>query len=789
MAGGGDGALAVPYTSGRSLPEFRTTNPMTRRILLLALVWALCGAAAAWAQSPPGIKTSQQTKMERLAENHWRLTGNVEGEISADNLKFAADVVDYYTDHPRRLVGTGHVVVITTDMHISADRADINTEAKTGVFYNAFGTVNVSEKEIGARSLFGTQEPIAYFYGDTIERVGVDKYKISHGGFTTCVQPTPRWELVSSSTMLRVDKYAFLKNTVLKVKDVPLFYLPAMYYPINKDDRSTGFLIPSYGSTTLHGQSISNAFFWAINRSSDATVVHDLYPTSGQGYGGEYRYITAPGSNGNFRFYRLQEKAASDRPQRQSFQVVANAVQKLPFHLTARANINYFSDVTVQQQYQMDLYSATLRNRTYGGNVAGAWGRDSLSFTYQINEIFYNETDSQEYGNKPRLTYTRAATPIGNTGLLFQASAEGVKLERLDKLQSGAVEYDRGYTRWDASPSLIYPFTALPFLNVRSSITWHNTYYGQSWDRNSISIDEPVTRQYFELASRIVGPTFSRVWNTPDNGYAEKFKHVIEPELTISRTTAFDDYAKIPKVEGYDFVFGETTRYTYGVTQRVLAKRKNSATPGQTTELLNIQVQQSYYSNPAASQVDSSYSGSFLGRKPSKYSPIALTVRASPTQAVGATLRVEYNKQQGEIETIQANGNIRVGGWLDTSNGYSQRKYFDFLDPTRAFTNFLNSTTRVHLKDGKVIGSYAFDMNVKDASLIQQRIGIAYNAQCCGIAFDYQAINYPNSSRFLVPQDRRFNISFTLAGIGSFSNFLGAFGIGQGANGTYGTRY
>ena len=43
-------------------------------------------------------------------------------------------------------------------------------------------------------------------------------------------------------------------------------------------------------------------------------------------------------------------------------------------------------------------------------------------------------------------------------------------------------------------------------------------------------------------------------------------------------------------------------------------------------------------------------------------------------------------------------------------------------------------------------------------------------------------------SRFIVSQDRRFNISFTLAGVGSFSNILGAFGIGQGATGTTGGK-
>ena len=53
---------------------------------------------------------------------------------------------------------------------------------------------------------------------------------------------------------------------------------------------------------------------------------------------------------------------------------------------------------------------------------------------------------------------------------------------------------------------------------------------------------------------------------------------------------------------------------------------------------------------------------------------------------------------------------------------------------------------------------------------------------------EYQAFNYPNVSRFVVSKDRRFNINFTLAGVGSFSNILGAFGIGQGATGTSGTK-
>ena len=74
-------------------------------------------------------------------------------------------------------------------------------------------------------------------------------------------------------------------------------------------------------------------------------------------------------------------------------------------------------------------------------------------------------------------------------------------------------------------------------------------------------------------------------------------------------------------------------------------------------------------------------------------------------------------------------------------------------------------------------------------ALVQQRLGLSYNAQCCGIGVRVSGVQLPRHVAFAVPQDRRFNLSFTLAGIGTFSNFLGAFGIGQGANGTFGGKY
>src|SRR6185369_6963543 len=110
-------------------------------------------------------------------------------------------------------------------------------------------------------------------------------------------------------------------------------------------------------------------------------------------------------------------------------------------------------------------------------------------------------------------------------------------------------------------------------------------------------------------------------------------------------------------------------------------------------------------------------------------------------------------------------------------------------NPTAALNTFLSSTTKISVGGGSYGGLYSFDLNLQDQSLVQQRIGLFYNTQCCGIGVEYQSFNYGNLSSLAVSQDKRFNITFTLAGIGTFSNLLGAFGIGQGANGVYGKGY
>ncbi len=66
--------------------------------------------------------------------------------------------------------------------------------------------------------------------------------------------------------------------------------------------------------------------------------MHDWFTRTGQGYGGEYRYVASAGSNGEFRMYRLNERESTfqqngtdiTQPARKSFEIRTNVVQALP---------------------------------------------------------------------------------------------------------------------------------------------------------------------------------------------------------------------------------------------------------------------------------------------------------------------------------------------------------------------------------------------------------------------------------------------------------------------------
>jgi LPS-assembly protein len=753
---------------------------------LLVLFALLAGALPARAQAPNGCSFKWSVNSEQAISSeethHTKLVRQV--RIDCNDIQLFADEGELFTDTDR-MRASGNVLFVSSSNRISADRLEFNWRTKTGTFYNASGIANLEARGVD-RSFFGTQEPDAYFWGETIEKLGPKTYRIRRGGFSTCVQPTPRWELVSNEVTLTLEKHAFIKNAVLKVKDVPVFYLPAMYYPINKEDRATGFLIPVYGSSDIKGQTLSNAFFWAINRSQDATFYHSWYSKSGQSFGGEYRYVQSPGSTGNLQTtvvkepesitYEQSNGTSNVVPGIDSYTVTGSVVQQLPARLRLSGNANYFSSLAAQQRYQQNIYNATLRNRNFGVNVSGNWKGNSISGTVDRNETFSNDTNSTISGSLPRVSFSRSEKKLGGSPFYFGATSEYVTLIRTGHTPTGDVPL--GLSRMDVSPTIRFPYTRWQFLTFNSSVRYHETFWTDSQDplnRNQVTgrLDEGVERHFFEFATAITGPVFTKIFNTPGSSYAQKWKHVIEPTLTITKRTLIDNVLNIVQLESYDQVPGGDTQYIYGLSSRLYAKKESSR------EILSASLQQTYYTKEIAASVDPNYS-STVGtlHPPGNFSPLALQVHVSPTTITDATMRAEFDSKTQAMTQFALNGGMALG-WTVVNAGWSLSRNIP-LNPSLPITtasHFLNAMAITRRPGNGWSGAYGFNYDMKNKDFLNQRFIAHYNTQCCGLAMEFQKYNFGTRAGTVgVPTDHRFNLSFTLAGIGTFSDLFGAFG-------------
>jgi hypothetical protein len=182
-------------------------------------------------------------------------------------------------------------------------------------------------------------------------------------------------------------------------------------------------------------------------------------------------------------------------------------------------------------------------------------------------------------------------------------------------------------------------------------------------------VDEALRRQYFTLQALVLGPVFLRVWDTPGSGYAERFKHMVEPFLNITRTSPIDNFSQILQTDGVDGVVGNATSYTYGLNNRFYAKRKFGAT-SQAQEIVNVAITQSYYSDERQAQYDRSTPQPAQRRAANHYSPISLSVRATPSVNFNSTFRAEFDSRY-RLRTMNVQGNHNWTGRIQSSVGWA----------------------------------------------------------------------------------------------------------------------
>ena len=62
-------------------------------------------------------------------------------------------------------------------------------------------------------------------------------------------------------------------------------------------------------------------------------------------------------------------------------------------------------------------------------------------------------------------------------------------------------------------------------------------------------VSDEVARQFFDFSVQATGPVFNRIFNPPKGKEGRKYKHVIQPSVTLQKVTNFDVFDRIVKLE------------------------------------------------------------------------------------------------------------------------------------------------------------------------------------------------------------------------------------------------
>jgi LPS-assembly protein len=248
-----------------------------------------------------------------------------------------------YKEQTSEIIAVGAVRYSDSDTEtsITANRAELNLEAKTGMLYNAEIFYRKDNYRIS---------------GKEIEKKG-DKYYFSpEATFTTCDGPVPAWCFRGKNIDAVAGEELKAKDVTFRIKDVPVFYTPYFRAAI-LTERQTGFLTPVIGYSKTRGAHLNTPFFWAISENRDATIVVDIYSKRGIGEGLEYRYIEPKNINGKWWLYHLRDNTLD----KNFYELKALHEQRTTGGIGGFLNINLVNEKEFYREFKTNLEVRTNR--------------------------------------------------------------------------------------------------------------------------------------------------------------------------------------------------------------------------------------------------------------------------------------------------------------------------------------------------------------------------------------------------------------------------------------------
>lgn len=605
--------------------------------------------------------------------------GNVDARIGTYRIQ--ADKITVY-EATNKVIAEGNVVFDQGDQQrITGTRAEWNYRTKTGFFLDSTGFTNQTED--------GTR---IYFTADRVEKISLDTIIATNAQVTACDEDVPKWSFHAKRVRIKSGDRVRAYSPIMRIKGIPLLYLPYTSISIKRRDRASGFLTPTFGGSGAKGARLSSAYYKTLGRSADVTFRTDIYTSRGIGIGADVRTRANSRSYLNFGFYSVKDrvlgpKADAAHPDQGGSSFYVDGVHYFPNGFIAAADVNITSNLSFRQIFSDSIQQAISpeeRSQVFVNRNHGAYSFNFLARTQvtslPTSRIRIRELPSITIEKRPGLLSFIKKLPIYFS---FEGAAEG--MSRKETVDDPVAFRDQVGGDPIISPSLVqrldfHPRVQVPInfagFNVTATAGARVTFYSNSLnpaDRSVLS--QNLTRGYGEFEIDLRPPALARDFHRGETFF---FRHVIEPYIIYRRIHGINEFDRLIRFD-YNDAIANTSEIEFGISNRFFTRRstenvssaavratsKGERTPlsSQPYEALTITVRGKYFFDPLFGGVlrpgqrnqfypINTLSGFSYGGIPRRFSPINIEARYRPSNNIFVDLRTDLDTRDGGLRSI-----------------------------------------------------------------------------------------------------------------------------------------
>ncbi len=721
-----------------------------------------------------------------------------------------------YDSTTGEVTANGHVVFDggPHNDHLVGTHATYDVSRDTGIFYDVIGSSGVKVKN---KDMFLTSSTPFFFTGKVVDKLDPDHYKVNQGYITSCQLPNPKWQFNSQTSYVEMGAEATMHHATLRIRGIPVFYFPWVQHPVDNLGRQSGFLIPIAGQSSTRGTIIGDGFFWAINRSNDATLGASLYSARGWAQHGIFRSV---GYNYQFKaeyFGVIDQEGAPQTGQNQGGEELrANGWIQLPHGFRGVESVDFLSSFLFRLVFAQGfvLQSISSEVRSYGF-LSKNWDGYSFGFQAGLYQSYQSTTPGEviQIAHIPTFEFSSVERPFSRSNLVYayDVAMEGVSRNEIGFSTAPVVG------RLDAHPYVSLP-TFLHGWTFRPQVGARETYYTQRLQSGGEvavgkALNDPINRNVLAASMEVRPPSLAKIYDRKLFGYV--MKHTIEPQVIYNYQTGIDNFSQIIRFDQRD-ILADTNEVEYGVVNRLFGKKtkstaecfqhpKYASSPekeftaekasdakddtcddkqGPAREVVTWELAQKYFFDPTFggalvagqrnvfdSTVD--LTGIAFLTQPRRFSPIISRLRIQNARDdIAWALDYDPVLHQLNASTLFVGHRIGdVGKWYVAGGQTYMREPAESTpiagQPSLGLSIY--NQYRVMVQYGNVAirglsGAAAIGVDSRLSYVQTATVQTNYNWDCCGLAFEYSRYAFAPT----ISQENSYRFSFSLSNIGTF---------------------